>query len=85
MQPTKRQHSSGSLDSFDPIMVTPVIGNEFAKGTCNIVDDILHAPNAEQRVRDLAIMGGYHQESITQDHADTSSRRTRCCFLPCPR
>ncbi|KAE8339487.1 hypothetical protein BDV24DRAFT_175998 [Aspergillus arachidicola] len=56
MQPTERQHSSGSLDSFDPIMVTPVIGNEFAKGTCNIVDDILHASNAEQRIRDLAIM-----------------------------
>ncbi|KAE8324472.1 hypothetical protein BDV39DRAFT_118291 [Aspergillus sergii] len=56
MQPTERQHSSGSLDSFDPIMVTPVIGNEFAKGTCNIVNDILHAPNAEQRIRDLAIM-----------------------------
>ncbi|KAB8254395.1 hypothetical protein BDV32DRAFT_142920 [Aspergillus pseudonomiae] len=56
MQPTERQHSTGSLDSFDPIMVTPVIGNEFAKGTCNIVDDILQAPNADQRIRDLAIM-----------------------------
>jgi hypothetical protein len=37
-------------------MVTPVIGNEFTKGTCNIVDDILRAPDAEKRIRDLAIM-----------------------------
>ncbi|KAJ5691397.1 hypothetical protein N7488_012132 [Penicillium malachiteum] len=56
MPPTVRQHSSGSLDAFEPIMVTPVIGNEFTKGTCNIVDDILNAPNADERVRDLAIM-----------------------------
>jgi len=38
-------------------MVTPVIGNEFTKGKCNIVDDILRASDAERRVRDLAIMG----------------------------
>lgn len=54
--PTQRLHSSGSLDAFNPTLVTPVIGNEFAKGTCNIVDDILNAPNAEDRIRDLAIM-----------------------------
>ncbi|KAL2842500.1 hypothetical protein BJX68DRAFT_257784 [Aspergillus pseudodeflectus] len=55
-QPTQRQHGSGSLDAFDPVMVTPVIGNEFIKGSCNIVDDILKHPNADQRIRDLAIM-----------------------------
>jgi hypothetical protein len=38
-------------------MVTPVIGNEFTKGSCNIVDDILKHPSADQRIRDLAIMG----------------------------
>lgn len=53
---TQRLHSSGSLDAFNPTMVTPVIGNEFAKDTCNIVDDILHSPNADDRIRDLAIM-----------------------------
>lgn len=41
-------------------MVTPVIGNEFTKGTCNIVDDILSAPDAEKRIRDLAIMSKFH-------------------------
>lgn len=56
MHPPARQHSTGSLDQFDPVMVTPVIGNEFTKGSCNIVDDILRAPNADQRIRDLAIM-----------------------------
>lgn len=40
-------------------MVTPVIGNEFTKGTCSIVDDILRAPDAEKRIRDLAIMGKF--------------------------
>lgn len=56
MHPPARQHSTGSLDQFDPVMVTPVIGNEFTKGTCNIVDAILRAPDADQRIRDLAIM-----------------------------
>ncbi|KAJ6131114.1 hypothetical protein N7523_001574 [Penicillium sp. IBT 18751x] len=56
MSATTRQHSSGSLDRFAPVMVTPVIGNEFLKDTCNIVDDILHDPESEQRIRDLAIM-----------------------------
>lgn len=37
--------------------MTSVIGNEFVKGSCSIVDDILNAPNADQRIRDLAIMG----------------------------
>lgn len=56
MQPPARQLSSGSLDNFEPVMVTPVIGNEFTKGTCNIVDDILRAPDAKKRIHDLAIM-----------------------------
>lgn len=60
MQNPARQYSSGSLDQFEPLMVTPVIGNEFTKGTCNIVDDILNAPDAEKRIRDLAIMSTFH-------------------------
>ncbi|PWY61937.1 alpha-ketoglutarate-dependent sulfonate dioxygenase [Aspergillus eucalypticola CBS 122712] len=52
----QRIHSTGSLDTFNPILVTPVIGTEFPKDSCNIVDDILNAPNAEQRIRDLALI-----------------------------
>ncbi|KAL4937805.1 hypothetical protein BDV06DRAFT_202156 [Aspergillus oleicola] len=51
-----RQYSSGSLDEFESTVLTPVIGNEFPKGSINIVDDILNAPNADQRIRDLAIL-----------------------------
>ena len=53
----QRIHSTGSLDAFNPILVTPVIGTEFPKDSCNIVDDIINAPNAEQRIRDLAVLG----------------------------
>jgi hypothetical protein len=56
MPAAARQHSTGSLGQFNPVLVTPVIGNEFIKGTCNVVDDILNAPNADERIRDLAIM-----------------------------
>ncbi|KAL4780009.1 hypothetical protein BJX76DRAFT_364665 [Aspergillus varians] len=51
-----RLYSSGSLDGFKSTVLTPVIGNEFPKGSVNIVDDILNAPNAEERIRDLAIL-----------------------------
>jgi hypothetical protein len=54
-----RMHSTGSLDDLKPVMLTPVIGNEFVKGSLNIVDDILHAPNADRRIRDPAIMSTY--------------------------
>lgn len=56
MQPPARQHSTGSLGQFNPLLATPVIGSEFIKGTCNVVDDILNAPNADERIRDLEIM-----------------------------
>ncbi len=45
--------STGSLDGFVSDDLTPVIGTEFPE--TNIVDDILNAPNADQRIRDLAI------------------------------
>lgn len=51
-----RLHSSGSLDGFKSTTLTPVIGQEFPKDSVNIVDDILNASNAEQRIRDLAIL-----------------------------
>ncbi|RAL12640.1 TauD/TfdA dioxygenase family protein [Aspergillus homomorphus CBS 101889] len=56
MAPHPRIHSTASLDTFNPVMVTPVIGTEFRKGSCNIVDDILLNQDAEQRIRDLAVM-----------------------------
>ncbi|PYH93860.1 alpha-ketoglutarate-dependent sulfonate dioxygenase [Aspergillus ellipticus CBS 707.79] len=44
---------SGALDEFAFEETTPVIGREFP--TVNIVDDLLHAPNSDELVRDLAI------------------------------
>ncbi|PSS05242.1 hypothetical protein BD289DRAFT_339713, partial [Coniella lustricola] len=44
---------SGALDGLSWEDTTPVIGREFVG--VNIVDDILNAPNAEERLRDLAI------------------------------
>lgn len=44
---------SGALDQFKHEETTPVIGREFIG--VNIVDDLLNAENAEERLRDLAI------------------------------
>ena len=44
---------SGALDQFDYEDTTPVIGREFIN--VNIVDDLLKAPNSDERIRDLAI------------------------------
>lgn len=44
---------SGALDQFKFEETTPVIGREFIG--VNIVDDILNADNADERLRDLAI------------------------------
>lgn len=49
-QPLK---SSGALAEFEWEDVTPVIGREFPK--INLVNDILHAANSDELVRDLAI------------------------------
>lgn len=43
---------SGALKDFSYEDTTPVIGREFLN--VNIVDDILNAPNADERLRDLA-------------------------------
>lgn len=45
--------SSGALAKFEWEDVTPVIGREFPK--LNLVNDILHAANSDELVRDLAI------------------------------
>lgn len=45
---------SGALDSFEHDDLTPVIGREFIN--VNIVDDLLNAPDADDKLRDLAII-----------------------------
>lgn len=49
--------SSGALAEFDWEDVTPVIGREFP--SVNLVDDILHAANSDQLLRDLAIESAF--------------------------
>lgn len=44
---------SGALEKFEYEDTTPVIGREFIG--VNIVDDLLHADNADQLLRDVAI------------------------------
>ena len=44
---------SGALDHFKHEETTPIIGREFID--VNIVDDLLNAENADERLRDLAI------------------------------
>lgn len=45
--------STGSLDGYKHIDSTPVIGTEYPE--LNIVNDILSSPQADQKLRDLAI------------------------------
>jgi hypothetical protein len=44
---------AGALDHFTQEETTPVIGREFIG--VNIVNDLLNAENADERLRDLAI------------------------------
>ena len=44
---------SGALDHFKHEETTPIIGREFID--VNIVNDLLNAENADERLRDLAI------------------------------
>lgn len=44
---------SGSLDQYEYFELSPIIGREYPKVK---VTDILHAPNSEQQIRDLAII-----------------------------
>jgi hypothetical protein len=44
--------SSGSLDGFEQIDVTPVIGTEFPKSQ---LTDWISSPNADDLLRDLAV------------------------------
>ncbi len=44
---------TGSLDHLDFFEVTPIIGREYTKAK---IRDMLHAENAEQQIRDLAVV-----------------------------
>jgi len=44
---------AGSLDHLEYVDVTPIIGREYTKAK---ITDILHAENAEQQLRDLAVV-----------------------------
>lgn len=52
---------SGALDHFKSEETTPVIGREYFD--VNIVDDLLNAENADDRLRDLAIASESRYES----------------------
>ncbi len=44
--------NSGSIDHLEYVDVTPIIGREYPTAK---LKDILHAPNADDQIRDLAI------------------------------
>jgi hypothetical protein len=43
----------GSLDHLEYLEVTPIIGREYTKAK---IRDILHSQNAEEQLRDLAVI-----------------------------
>jgi hypothetical protein len=67
--------SSGNLDQFERFDVTSVIGTEFARGVQ--VSGLLSAPNSDDLIRDLAILGIFSRWNT----ADTSVA-TRGSVLP---
>lgn len=59
---------SGALDEFEFEDATPVIGREYIN--VNIVDDLLNAPNADARIRDLAIISKHEMAQCSSlEHA----------------
>ena len=46
-----------SLDAYEKTNSTPTIGTEFARGVQ--LTDLLKAPNADEIIRDLAILGKF--------------------------
>jgi len=73
--------SSLSLDKFQKFDVTPVIGTEFKEGIQ--LADILSAPNSDDLIRDLAILGIYLSPSRSEPTSDCSVATQRR-FLPQP-
>src|ERR1700685_3537222 len=67
--------SSGNLDQFERFDVTSVIGTEFARGVQ--VSGLLSAPNSDDLIRDLALLGIFSRWNT----ADISVT-TRGCVFP---
>jgi hypothetical protein len=73
--------STGSLDHFEHIEVTPVIGREYPH--LNLVS-LLKSPNSEDLLRELALTSkSPHPTSISK--SNTASLPTRSRLLPSPR
>jgi hypothetical protein len=53
--------SSGSLDQFEKVQVTPVIGTEFKEGIQIVA--LLNAPNSDDLIRELAILGTFESSA----------------------
>jgi hypothetical protein len=64
---------SQSLEKFEHFDVTPVIGTEFKDVQ---LTSLLSAPNSDELIRDLAILGIY----LLQIGADISGS-TQCCLF----
>lgn len=62
---------SGALDKFESFDVTPVIGREFVD-----VDlaHLLHAPNSDALIRDLAVTSMLAQEKTVIDDANAPTQ-----------
>jgi alpha-ketoglutarate-dependent taurine dioxygenase len=65
---------SSALDQFKYEETTPIIGREFLD--VNIVDDILNAENADERLRDLAITSKQTSKGCSPE-ANRTARLTR--------
>jgi hypothetical protein len=62
---------SGSLDQFPHEDLTPSTGTEFT--TATQLSQLLKTPNADQLIRDLAILSTSHRYSITNSSLAKSS------------
>lgn len=58
---------SGALDQFDFEETTPVIGREYFG--IDIVNDLLNAPDADDRLRDVAIASKQHLSHLQRQHS----------------
>jgi hypothetical protein len=65
---------SQSLDKFEHFHVTPVIGTEFKDVQ---LTSLLSAPNSDELIRDLAILGIYPFKIGAE-----ISCATQCCLFP---
>ena len=60
--PRKPLKSTGSLDQIARVDLTSVIGTEFTRGVQLV--DLLSAPNSDDLIRDLAILGMHLDDPV---------------------